>query len=318
MPVDTVLAERARNRAWAELNRGSKELRPWLAGQPPFNAHLPGVSMAIDIRPVPQWPIELRNTRGLHGAITSVLATELGRSWTRGGIDTIHDAHNPHWALRPWQSGWAIHWFHEAGPTMANRGFNTTVFDRPSEVRFGPVVRLRAPQVARRGRHRLELETVTPVVIRSDGGANRRQPLRDYAAQVPELARAASEGYEVTGAALAHIAARIASGALTESVTIVDGTPAWGRYSWDERRAPRPAAFAVRDRLEAIVASLRTEHPVVPQCVELTVSRVMRVEVASAESDEDAEQQRPEKFTGLVVHVECDDEPERAVVVRVE
>lgn len=158
--ADYSIRAKQRLRAWAEAHRNVRGANAWLAGSPPYGTHLPGVSTPIEIHPVPRWPIELRNTRGLHGAITSVLG--LG-----------HDPHEPYWALRLWRSGWAVHWLH---PTGAERYVCTTVhaavYDRPSEIRFGAAVRWRAPRVERRGRQRVCLTTVTPVVIRTDGGAS--------------------------------------------------------------------------------------------------------------------------------------------------
>lgn len=156
-----VLASRKRTSDWCREHRNCHTPNPWLAGAPPYGTHLPGISMSIDVRPVPKWPIELRNTRGLHGALSTILLK---------GEDAHHQRF-PFWFLRPWQSGWSVHWFHFRGPELANGLFHVPVYDRPSSVKLGPAVRLRAPVVTKRGRQRVRLETVTPISIRCDGGA---------------------------------------------------------------------------------------------------------------------------------------------------
>lgn len=158
--TDHSLAARVRNAQWAREHRNVARHNAWLAGAPPYATHLPGVTTPITIDPLPRWPVELRNTRGLHGALSSVL-------------DVGHAAHRPLWALRPWQSGWAVHWLHALGVERYTcTSVAVAVYDRPSTMRFGATVRWRAPRVAHRGRQRITLTTVTPVVIRTDGGAS--------------------------------------------------------------------------------------------------------------------------------------------------
>lgn len=152
------LSDRERNRRWCATHRKSTGAQPWLAGPPPYDTHLPVVSCAITVDPIPQWPIELRNTRGLHGALTTLL-------------DEGHGPRHPRFGLRPWMSGWAAHWWTDSGASLAGRSLNGALFDRPTTFTFGPAVRWRAPVVLRRGRQRVRLETLTPVVQRSDGGA---------------------------------------------------------------------------------------------------------------------------------------------------
>lgn len=154
--IGRVLGVRARCRAWSETHRNVRRANHWLAGAPPFDRHLPGASCTIEVRPVPKWPIELRNVRGLHGALTSLLGLQ-------------HDGRYPNFAIRPWLSSWSVHWL--ADTRLAGGSFNGALYDRPTEFRFGPAVKLRAPTGIRRGRQRVRLEAITPVVIRTDGGA---------------------------------------------------------------------------------------------------------------------------------------------------
>ena len=135
--------------------------RPWSLGAPAPWTHIPGGACAISVTPHPKWPIELRNTRGLHGAISTILG-ELGEA---------HHTHFPLFALIPWKSGWAVHWNTEGGARLTGGTFEAALFDRPTRFHFGPLVRLRAPTGIRRARQRVRLDTVTPAIIRNDGGA---------------------------------------------------------------------------------------------------------------------------------------------------
>jgi len=152
-----VLGTRTRNRQWASSHRQCRRSNAWLAGAPPYSSHLPGCTMAVEFDPVPKWPIELRNARGLHGALTALL-------------DIGHVPRFPLFSLRPVARGWAVHWWHETGSKFANRRVNGALFDRPTTFKFGPAFRLRAPVVKRRGRQRVRIDTITPVVIRTGGG----------------------------------------------------------------------------------------------------------------------------------------------------
>ena len=59
-------------RAWADENRGVKRRQPWLSGAPPFESHLPGGFLEMSIDHPLRWPIEHRNVRALHGALTAL------------------------------------------------------------------------------------------------------------------------------------------------------------------------------------------------------------------------------------------------------
>lgn len=149
------LSDRERNARWSAQHRKCTRLRPWLAGAPPYSAHLPGASMSMSLDPLPRWPIELRNTRGLHGMLTQIL-------------DVPH-SHRPQWTLRPYGHGWAVHWIHAHGVRLSSRTIDAILYDRPTRVTFGPAVRLRSPQVSRRGHARITLDTITPVSRSAEG-----------------------------------------------------------------------------------------------------------------------------------------------------
>lgn len=156
LPPAAIMTMRARCRTWAAANRNVKAKNAWLAGAPPHDGYLPGVSMAFDVRPAPTWPIELRNTRGLHGAITAVLGEG-------------HGHRLPTFALFPYGSGWAVHWWSEGGTALANKTVEGMLYQKPVAFHFGPAFRLRAPVVKRRGRRQLRLDTITPIINKSDG-----------------------------------------------------------------------------------------------------------------------------------------------------
>jgi predicted nucleic acid-binding Zn ribbon protein len=155
--VDRILAAYARNREWAREHRACQSTNHWLAGAPPYNVFLPGVSTSMSFDPAPTWPVELRNTRGLHGMLTAIL-------------DVGHGDHVPYWALRPWKSGWGVHWLHPHGMRFVNTTVQAALYDRPTTVHFGPPFHMRAPSGIRRGKQLVRLTTITPVCTRTNGG----------------------------------------------------------------------------------------------------------------------------------------------------
>jgi len=65
-----------------------------------------------------------------------------------------------------------VYWRIEEGATLAGGTYDAELFDTPTTFRFGPLVRVRAPVVAKRGRHRIAIETITPVCIKSHNAGN--------------------------------------------------------------------------------------------------------------------------------------------------
>ena len=116
-----VAANRARCRSWASANRAVKGSNSWLLGAPPFGEYLPGGAFSLRITPPPKWPIELRNTRALHGLATSL-------------IGKPHDTVAPGFVLIPTNttpSGWAIYVpAPEDALRLAGRQHQGTLFDR--------------------------------------------------------------------------------------------------------------------------------------------------------------------------------------------
>lgn len=164
--MQAALNQRTRNGIWCAARRNVKRSNPWLAGAPPFRGYLPAFATSLTIDPAPRWPIQLRNTRGLHGALTSVLG----------------EGHRPRWpmfSLRATDlspSGWAVLWWTPAAERLASASVGCRLYDNKETVlTFGPIVRLKPPNIVKRGHRLLRIDTITPVCVHhSDGTAARR------------------------------------------------------------------------------------------------------------------------------------------------
>lgn len=157
-----IVERRRQNAEWARVHRGCRRELPWLKGVPPYGTHMPGGGVELSVSPYPRWPVELRNTRALHGMITSLVGGHSGR-W-------------PRWSLVPWPCtfGWGVYlWEDDVANRLAGATFGASLYDRPVMVTTSPLRRIRAPTVRKRGHQRLRIDAVTPVVIVSEG---RRQP----------------------------------------------------------------------------------------------------------------------------------------------
>jgi hypothetical protein len=146
-------AERARLRA-----RQATTTNPVLRGAPAYGPHLPGRACALVWTPAVA--VDLDRARHLHHALTMVLGRD-------------HNPTRPDWALRPWGRGWAVYWYdaadearvRAAGPRSLVLGTDRVTLGL-DPTRHAP----RAPVVPRRGWHRLRLDALTPVVIRTMAG----------------------------------------------------------------------------------------------------------------------------------------------------
>lgn len=161
---DVVARNREACRAWAVDHRGVTARQPWLLGAPPFGEYLPGGAFALAISPTPQWPIELRNTKALHGLVT-------------GLIGKPHDPNVPGFTLIPSDlaaSGWGVYVADPADALrLANAQASGVLFDREVTVSCGAMHRIKSPRVSKRGRRKLRIDCVTPVIIRSQGSTVR-------------------------------------------------------------------------------------------------------------------------------------------------
>lgn len=147
---------RERNRRWAAKNRGCRKRHPWLLGKPPYGTHLPGGGVELSVSPYPRWPVELRNTRAVHGMVTSLVGA--------------HRPRHPRWALVPWDCGlgWGLYlWEDQVIARLAKKQFDVRLYDKPTKIAVGPARWLRSPTVRKRGRQRLRVDAITPVVIQN-------------------------------------------------------------------------------------------------------------------------------------------------------
>lgn len=104
--------------------------------------------------------------------------------------------------------------------------------------------------------------------------------LRAYALKVDHLARPAREGYEVRGATIAHIVARVIESA--NDVLVVYDTNGescvlngGASGEWAPRPAPRPESFEVLDTVRKGVENLLKSEDL-PACVSVEVEEIQR------------------------------------------
>lgn len=136
---------------------------PWHYGAPPFAATLPGGSCPLSVSPPPISAIEHRHARHLHGVICHLLGRD-------------HDQ-APAFALRPSAEGcgWSVRWAGAAGAELAGRTFTVRLLGGTRRLDVGPIQLEPAPSPFQpRGRRRVRVDAVTPVVIRSMGGTTVR------------------------------------------------------------------------------------------------------------------------------------------------
>ena len=137
-----------------------------------------------------------------------------------------------------------------------------------------------------------------------------RAEFHAYALTVPTLARAAAEHYDVTAAVVAHLAAECAA-TFPDATRLHGGSKAYEIATWDERKSPRLESLELAERIAAHVATLA--HPA---SLELTVSRVQRVDFGQPEYDRP--HGRGNKITAVMVTLECCLAPDCVVVIPAE
>lgn len=157
-----VLLNRERNRAWAKASGLTKRASPWLRGAPPYADSLPCVELDISFGPRPKWPIELRNMRGVHGAISAILSEACGikhREHVPTFAARIHDA----------QSIRVVVWDPRAAE-LEDAKINGVLWDKPTEFHVRDVVAVSSPERSlKRGRRKVRLTAITPVTMSKDG-----------------------------------------------------------------------------------------------------------------------------------------------------
>jgi len=119
---------------------------------PTYGTHLPGGMTAIEWAPAPRWPMEHRNVRALHGAISTICGHG-HRRW-------------PSFTIRRHGDAWAVYWSDEAtAARVAGASIDGMLFDRPTTFRIGPLFRMRAPSDLGKGIRTVRIDTLSPVVI---------------------------------------------------------------------------------------------------------------------------------------------------------
>jgi len=137
---------------------------PWAAAPPAYDKHLPGGAMWVRFSPYREVPHRL--VRYLHGIVTQALGMPHGQT---ADFSLLHVTTQ----MSP--SGWGVYVRDEAAArALAGSVTQSRFGNAATTVTFGPFVRLHAPRVTETGRHRVRLDTITPVVIRSAGRSARR------------------------------------------------------------------------------------------------------------------------------------------------
>lgn len=137
---------------------------PWQFAAPAYDTHMPGGFLEMHSDTPLKWPLEHRNLRGLHGAITAL-------------SDEGHDPLMPRFALVPWYRGmgWGVYFMgSDALDRLKGTRHQMRLYEQVLDVRFGGAIRLKAPTVEKRGRRRLRIDTVTPVCTRTERIAHQR------------------------------------------------------------------------------------------------------------------------------------------------
>lgn len=207
----------------------------WMDDAPPFDRWLPGGRITIKIQPAPRWPLQVRNARLLHGAVSQIL----------GASGVGHDSRVPVFSLAPHGPTWSlVTTLPEVVAVLAGGHHVSAIARQRCILSFGHVERVAAPIVAP-GPRRLVVRAVTPVVLRRarSGGEKANHPTPDTLACAigPQFA-------ERFG--LPPLRKRIE---LPHGDVSIERVPhggkfgdAWGWVGWIEVLCNAPAAFLLR------------------------------------------------------------------------
>lgn len=135
--------------------RKGEEPDSWMLPAPALD-YLPGGAFTLDLRPRHKFPHH--QLSALHGIVTAITGP--------------HHPTKPQFALVPWPCGcgWAAYVEDlDVARTVANK-MHAVRFDGNATLHCGPLVRIKAPRVVT-GLHRLQIDALTPVHVRSSGGA---------------------------------------------------------------------------------------------------------------------------------------------------
>lgn len=176
--------------------------------------------------------IEQQELPWLHGALTGVL----GRSH---GALSNPSADVSDFSILPWpgsKCGWAVAWWSvRDAERIANRTFTSRLGRVGVDLRFGPLVRVKAPPQPAPCTHQLRIVARTPVVIASTTG--RRTSMREAGAPQTKVFRVDADAASISHA-LCGLARKVGAPTDGVEVRVVD-------------RAVRTAVVKQRGRVDA-------------------------------------------------------------------
>lgn len=134
--------------------RKGEEPDSWMLPAPELD-YLPGGAFTLDLRPRHKFPHH--QLSALHGIVTAITGP--------------HHPTKPQFALVPWPCGcgWAVYVEDIETARMVAGKMHAVRFDGNATLHCGPLMRIKAPSVAT-GLHRLRIDALTPVHVRSSGG----------------------------------------------------------------------------------------------------------------------------------------------------
>lgn len=160
------------------------------------------------------------------------------------------------------------------------------------------------------------VRTTTERAERDAADRRRKEAIVAFALTVPELAPAASEGYDVRRGVADEIARRVASAPAPDGAGFLDaetythGGRGWEPLDWKEAPSPSAALLALRGAIVAHVATVER-----PEGVTIEVERVARVVTEDTYGHtDDTGNPTTRKRRGIVVVIDGPTLPQRVVV----
>lgn len=144
-----VLSNRERFRRWDD-QRATRERNLWLAGEPVNLRRAPGFSTEVLVLPETR-PVLLRDAVGLHGALTKLCGVP-------------HQPPLPTFSLIPGDP-WCVRWLREPGDVLGRVHDGYRVGDREVSIYLSLPLIDPLPRRWRRGRNRVQIDTVTPLIL---------------------------------------------------------------------------------------------------------------------------------------------------------
>jgi hypothetical protein len=135
-----------------------------LSGAPFIGEYLPGAAAVISF--VGGHVPPLAHGRHVHAVITQLL-------------DIPHESYVPTFSASPYGTGWGVYSPNaDAIRSIAGIRDVVRIGEQRFEISVGPLMKLRAPRVSKRGWRTLRVDTVTPVVIKSTSSVTGKTVVR--------------------------------------------------------------------------------------------------------------------------------------------